>query len=103
MSARFRLFAFTLVMLASACASWRPVYSPADAAGAERIRIQTSDGRTIMVDQPTSAEVADALKWASRVDVREVDHAARAVLAMSGFVGGVLLVGGFVYALQAGK
>jgi len=91
-----------LASTTASCVSWRPVTSPAEAQDYSIVRVEMPDGRRFMLHDPSPDQVAEALKYASSVDGREVDHAGRAALVLLCVVGGLGLVVGAFYLVFGG-
>ncbi len=91
-----------LALCMTSCVSWKPVTSPAEAQDYSIVRVEMPDGRRFILRDPSPDEVAEALKYASSVDGREVDQAGRTALILLCVVSGVGLALGALYLVASG-
>jgi len=99
--ATFRSLAL-VIALCTACTSWKPVNSPAEAAGSPKVRVVANNGDSMILDDPTEREIANAFRWARRIEVPEEDKAATIGLIVVGSVCGVLALAGAYVLLTLG-
>ncbi len=67
-----RVFVLT-VCLTTACESWVPVHTVADAVATPKVRAVMPDETKVTLDHPTSDQVEDLLERAKRLEAMDVD------------------------------